>query len=101
MREAYDDSETGYGSLIANPYARRLFKTSTTHIFLATLDGILPTQSCQDSSSGQVQRATYDDLFAIARFVEETRYGERLKGASEATDNPGPHMGRNLYRLYY
>jgi hypothetical protein len=43
-----------------------------THILLTTLDGILPTQSCQDNSSGQVQRATYDDLFVIARSVEET-----------------------------
>jgi hypothetical protein len=50
-----------------------------THILLATPDEILPTQSCQDSSSGQAQQVTYDDLFAIARFVEEAQYGETLK----------------------
>jgi hypothetical protein len=82
MREACYDSETGYRSLIANHYVRKLSKTSITHTLLATLDETLPTQSCQDSSSSQVRQAMYDDLFAIAKFAEETLYREIRRGAS-------------------
>jgi hypothetical protein len=53
-----------------------------THTLPATLDETLPTQSCPDSSSGQVRQVTYDDLFAIAKFAEETLYGEIPRGAS-------------------
>jgi hypothetical protein len=82
MREACCDSETGYRSLIVNPYARRLFKTYMIHTLPATQGETLPIRYYQDSSSGQVRRAMYDDLFAIAKFAEETRYREIRRGAS-------------------
>jgi hypothetical protein len=52
------------------------------HTLPATQGETLPIRYYQDSSSGQVRRAMYDDLFAIAKFAEETRYGEIRRGAS-------------------
>jgi hypothetical protein len=82
MREACYNSETGYGSLIANPYTHRLFKTYMIHTLPVTLGKTSPIQYYQDSSSGQVRRAMYDNLFAIAKFAEETQYGEIQRGVS-------------------